>query len=98
MAHPRPKVLLWRMRFMPFLVLGLVLGFGAAVFLVGPRTLRLIRYHEIAVRNLDDPCLANPDAAKKNPACKTRPHPLTKPDVPPPRPRYRIADPFWDRA
>ena len=85
------------MRFVPFLALGVVLGFGTAILLHPPFT--LIRHDIVAGAggNSGDPCLA-PDTAKKNPACEGHAHGTGKPSAPRVKPRFKLADPFWDRA
>ena len=87
------------------LPLGIALLMGAAVFVAvnPPPSMRVIRLDKVAV-NLSDsanPCLRNSDAKMKNPACGTR-RPLhpAKPAPPfqPFAPKYKTADPFWDRS
>jgi hypothetical protein len=84
------------------LPLGIALLMGAATFIAinPPPAMRLIHTDKIAVNlsGFADPCLKNPDAKAKSPACgathKLRP---AKPAAPFP-PKYKPADPFWDRA
>ncbi|HUO03375.1 MAG TPA: hypothetical protein VMU31_11385 [Rhizomicrobium sp.] len=96
-------------RFVPFLALGIALGFSAAVFLVvdPPPAFRLIRYDESMAQvfesriNGTDPCAIYSETDPKYKACrKSRLHLTGKPSVPElkPKPQYKMADPFWDRA
>ena len=96
------------LRLVPFLALGTALGFSAAAFLVvnPPAAFRLIRYDESMARIFEanqvkdlDPCAAFADSGAKYAACrKAHLHPSAKPAGPLLKPKYKMADPFWDRA